>query len=211
MTRKSLAPKLINKKKKIQPPVRPKKVESLLYYNRRSDKIEPYHHSNGPYNVPETAQWCAQPIPDASQNSWLNYGLCLHDHRTSGASFYVWHRDSRGRIIHYTHSGAMEKAAQFNHAYGGDGFRCPSIDYPVKSILTPYLTNLHALHKDRLVELMEAMIIDFQRLNTIYNQRAREHGWCGQYEQRQLDYNGQLRVFKLVGRSERTGGYGPGL
>lgn len=169
------------------------------------------HSTNGPYPVPRaTLRWCPQPDPAVTQGS-KNWRVMLHDHaRPGGGHFYAEHEGKNGKTLHYTFQQAMSRAATLN----GDGHvTCVTLPTPLpaKDLLEPELRNLKKLKKAELVAIAEAMILDFQTLNGIYNSRADENGWCGEYEGRQARYNRQFRVFRLCGRDSLRGGLTPGL
>jgi hypothetical protein len=63
--------------------------------------------------------------------------------------------------------------------------------------------SLSTMKKDELVVLITRMAEDFRMLNAIHNNRADDHGWCGEYEERQERYNEKLHVFRLAARPGR--------
>jgi hypothetical protein len=70
-------------------------------------------------------------------------------------------------------------------------------------------TNLDKMTKAELQAHIVLMAEDFRMLNDIHNQRANDHGWCGEYEERQERYNARLKVLKLVARPGLGRGIGP--
>jgi hypothetical protein len=74
-------------------------------------------------------------------------------------------------------------------------------DIDGKSVPLQLPPNLDEMKKDELKELLVKMAEDWQMLNAIHNARARDHGWCSDYEGRQHNYNTRLKVLVLQGRN----------
>jgi len=61
---------------------------------------------------------------------------------------------------------------------------------------------LSSLSYEELLVVAEAMIYDWETLNSLHNERATQEGWCPTYEGNQNEYNTRFKVLQLKPRAK---------